>query len=141
MEEMDRRRELERLRQRRRKIVEHLASLYDGIGRCQADLRAIDQREEELLAINSEKADALRVEGKALSVESIGPGRRRSAQRSTISSTRPNREKGTPRPLGVPRIPDMVMGVLREEKEHGRAGLHGIQIINAINDRWWPGVS
>jgi hypothetical protein len=48
---------------------------------------------------------------------------------------------GTPRPDGIPTVPQMVTILLQEAEQAGKPGLHSTEIMQAINDRWWPGVA
>jgi hypothetical protein len=48
--------------------------------------------------------------------------------------------KGTPRPNGLPTVPEMATALLQEAEQRGISGLTGRQIMDGIAARWWPGV-
>lgn len=87
-------------------------------------------KEEEELAV-AERVYA-RLAGK--SVESDG---------STSAHTRkaPPATNGTPRPPGIPSVPEMVTELLLEAERRGKRGLTSTEIMAGIDARWWPGVA
>jgi hypothetical protein len=48
---------------------------------------------------------------------------------------------GTPRPEGIPTVPQMVTLLLREAENAGQLGLTSAEIMQGIDREWWPGVS
>src|SRR6202035_5169440 len=48
---------------------------------------------------------------------------------------------GTPRPEGIPTVPQMVTLLLEHAEKHGRRGLTSTEIVAGIDKAWWPGVS
>jgi hypothetical protein len=59
-------------------------------------------------------------------------------QQHSIKSTRSR--SGSPRPDGVPTLPEMIRLVLMAAAKEGEPALTGAQIRDRIAKRWWPGV-
>jgi hypothetical protein len=48
---------------------------------------------------------------------------------------------GSPRPPGLPTVPEMVTKLLLEAEQGGKRGLTSSEIMAGIHSKWWPGVS
>jgi hypothetical protein len=65
---------------------------------------------------------------------------------SLVSEETPERKSapaagGTPRPEGIPTVPEMVTQLLLDAEQRGARGLKSSEIMAGIDSRWWPGVS
>lgn len=123
---------------RRKEINAKRADLQAALARLDAEEIALKAEEEEL-AIAERVIGRLSAPPKATDASISAPQETPPPKGS--SAAKRVRPKGTPRPEGIPSVPEMVDTLLSEGEKRGQSGLTGRQIVDAIDKRWWPGVS
>jgi hypothetical protein len=106
-----------------------------------SELEKIAEREKEIAKQISElqkEAGELSVARKVLARFS----NKRSIPRVQLNS-RPNGvpKLGPPRPEGAPTTFEMTEGVLADAEKAGKDGLTGREVVDAIRDKYWPGLN
>jgi hypothetical protein len=102
-----------------------------------SDLDKITAREKEIhdaIAALQKEADELAVARRVLI-------RFNEVWKTTWGTSKPNEPKlGPPRPAGAPSTFDMADGVLVDAEQAGKDGLTGKEVVDAIREKYWPGL-
>ncbi|WP_315756364.1 MULTISPECIES: hypothetical protein [unclassified Bradyrhizobium] len=135
---------LELLRARKAKIEELRAKEAAERARLEA-LAAKRAKEEEEVAM-VERVLARWADENASQVATADAGSAddnpESASGSVEASVLPRRPPGlgSPRPEGIPTVPEMVTRLLLDAEQQGKRGLTSAEILEGVEKRWWSGV-
>lgn len=127
-------------------IAKRKAEIAASRAREQAERARLDAeaaaraKEEEEIAIAERVIARLRASGQAIPTQAV----EKVPEPATAPEDRAAKipaANGSPRPEGIPTVPQMVTELLLEAEKIGKRGLRSTEIMAGINARWWPGVA
>lgn len=132
-------------------IAKRKAEIAASRAREQAERARLDAeaaaraKEEEEIAIAERVIARLRASGQSIPTSTAEKPVRERARLDAAVTPDPAAKipaaNGTPRPEGIPTVPQMVTELLLEAEKNGKRGLRSTEIMSGINARWWPGVA